>query len=208
MSSVIVLRSASAGSLRDHRLKTKKLIFVEPTRFQSRRVSIPRKTYDFLLLTSFRSVHASRLVPAKRVVCIGPTTRGEFVRKYGTSEKIISLSGSSSKAVIAFFKKWRNTNKSIFFPRSALADPELVHRLRSLGLKVCVRHTYTMKSIGIRPAIKMALKQKPQAIFFASPSGVASLLRSFSKSEIESWGLKMMCIGPTTKAYFRKRFGY
>lgn len=168
--------------------------------FRKLKSRIPKKSFDFVLITSKTSVRfLSSLPKARQIICIGPKTYEAFRRKFKLKARV--LKASHSEGILKFFKK---TEASIFFPRSKLGDPRLVQSLEAIGCRVTTSMLYTTKTHSVRLHLKRLVKSRQlKAFFLTSPSSLKVVLRSISKQELKRQKWSFVAIGPTTRRQAR-----
>lgn len=195
---VLILREASSHVPKSSQLSRARIFKVPALSFLKNSVRIPNKTYDFVLLTSQNALRGQKKMPrGKTWIFIGEKTKRSC--RISRSSKTVVLRRSDSEGIFEYFKKNSKRGQSLFFPRSELADPQIVGRLRSLGLVVCIRHTYTMKLLPIRMKLKALFsKQAIDAVFFTSPSTVRAFVRGTSSVQRKGLALQYWAIGKTT----------
>jgi uroporphyrinogen III methyltransferase/synthase len=143
--------------------------------------------YDHVVFTSknaerifVKTLHARRIdVPAAKFIRVGP--RADLLR--------LGLSG-----------------KRVLFPRSKLAPFDVVRKLRAQGAVVQPLILYTARGRRLSASqMKKLLAGEWDRLYFKSPSGVAGLLRQFTKADRRVLkGIPALCIGQTTSAAAKK----
>lgn len=200
---VLILREASSDVPKSSRLGSAKIYKVPALAFTKNSVRIPKKKYDFVLLTSKNALRDQKKMPqAETWVFIGEKTRKSY--RPTQASKGVVLRRSDSEGIFEYFRKNSKRGQSLFFPRSELADSQIITRLRRLGLVVCVRHTYTMKLLPIRMKLKALFRKKAiDAVFFTSPSTVRAFVRATTSGQRKSLQLHYWAIGKTTAKAIR-----
>jgi|GEM_PF-5092709 len=186
-------RAPSHGELNRHHL-----YFIPGIKIQPLLLKIPKKTYDYVLITSSNALRFKKKWPvARRWIAIGRSTQKFIESRISNVERTPK---AGSEGVLKFFKQARGKRRaSIFFPRSKIAEPKLIEALRKLGYRVCVRHSYNTQILSVRrPFMKLLQQKKIDGIYFTSPSTVRAFCRSFSPKERRNLPLKYFCIGETT----------
>jgi uroporphyrinogen-III synthase len=195
---VIIFREKASENKDRAALKPLKVFSCPGIKTYKLKYSIPKKTYDFCLITSANTFRFLKKIPhANTYVYIGKQTA-----KSAVAQKGAVLTNSNSEQILKFFKKKNCKGKSLIFPRSALGDPKLVRGLRKLGLKVSVRHIYGTRVLKLTtPLKKLHAKHKIGAHFVTSPSIVKAAVRAMRGID---WQGKWVAIGPTTARALRE----
>ncbi|MDB5037911.1 MAG: uroporphyrinogen synthase, partial [Bacteriovoracaceae bacterium] len=195
---ILVFRELSSADKRA--FKSHKVFVIPAIKIQPKKFRIPKKIFDYVLVTSANALRESRRRPkTKRWVAVGEATAASL----GKVGKISVLNESNSDGVLKFFSKAERG--SIFFPRSSLGDTTVVQKLRAKGFKVSVCHSYETKVLNIRAKVLGALRNARMDVFFVtSPSIFSSLRKSFSIRELKGLEVKWVAIGPTTARELRK----
>lgn len=163
-------------------------------------------SYDYLIFTSAHAVEffvetfQNRWVklPLKpKVVVVGPAT-ANAASKAGFKPRIVSKRPGAD-ALAASLKNV--DGKRIFFPRSAIAAPDVVETLRGKG---AILDTIPLYMTTPLPVLKSRLtklfESKTQTIVFLSPSSVESFSKNLSGAILRkrAFGTTVIAIGPTT----------
>jgi uroporphyrinogen-III synthase len=96
--------------------------------------------------------------------------------------------------------------KRILFPRSALAPPEIIRKLRAMRSIVHVIPLYTAEGKPLSSVEKKRLQQGSiEQLYFKSPSGISGFLSQFRGRERTAvLSIPARCIGETTASAARK----
>lgn len=168
-----------------------------------RRLSTPKKEFDFVLITSPRTVPSLKTWPKARLyVAIGEKTASAMK---SCPYPIAVLKESNTQGIFNFFKAKKES--SVFFPRSSRGDKGIAQGLRSYGHRVFVRHAYDTQLLNLRGKKALIFHKENRAFLFTSPSTVHALMRSFGRARLRALNLKWVAIGPTTARYIRRNLG-
>lgn len=202
---VLLNSESSIGSLQKKFPKIKWIV-LPGLRFKKLKFRRPKKSFDFLLLTSKTSIQFLPSLPnVKKIICIGAKTQEAFRKKF--RKKSFLIEDSNSKGILRYFKK---SKASIFFPRSKKGDPSLPRMLKARGYRVDARHLYDTKIFSVRREMKNLQSQKnfknlKKAIFLTSPSSLEVVRKSLKKSELKKHQWAFVAIGPTTLKAIKSR---
>jgi len=199
MKRVILLREPSKQSESRLRLSPLRVIGVPAFEMRRRQIVIPKKVFDFVLITSAQTLRfLPKLPKSKLYLFIGESS---FESSGLSRRQVCVLKDSNRHGVLQFFRKQKPA--SIYFPRSAEADVGLVHELRRMGHRVMVSHPYGLYFRNIRKPVLNAIKGGVDAVLLTSPSCFRSLRKAFSLKDLRSWAVAWLVIGPTTRAALR-----
>ncbi len=200
-SPIILIREKQYHKESRQELKPLRTICLSPYKFRRHSFKIPKSKFDFVVVASPQALIGLKKLPDyERIIFIG---EGSLRRSPFAVKNPIVLKDSRGEGVVQYFSKLKKAR--IFFPRSAEGDPRLVKRLRQMGHRVVLRHSYSLEYLPIRKAFETALKAKPSAIFLTSPSCFRSLCASVSIPRLRSLNLSWVVIGPTTAAALKAK---
>lgn len=196
------------GDDTDRSLSSKhfQILFLEGMRPKRISGAIPKTSFDYLLLTSARSIWALKRLPkAARIVVIGPKTAQSLPGPH--RKKCLVVRKSNREGVVELFKKL--PKGKMFFPRSALADSYLPRHLRRLGFQVSVRKVYTMELTLRRAPFLKAVDSgtRHNGVVFGgltSISSVKALRRVLSLKELRQLPVRWIAIGSTTSKVLKR----
>jgi len=197
MKRVLLLRDPSKQRESKAILSPLKVIGVPAFEMRARKVKLPNRVFDYVLITSPQTLRFLKKLPVSKYYLFMGSSSYASSR---VSRKIsIILKDGHAKKLLAYFRKKRALN--IYFPRSAEADPSVVRQLRQMGHRVSVSHPYGLHYLNIRKPVLSALKTgKISSILLTSPSCFLSLKRCFALREMRAWAVSWLVIGPTTRA--------
>jgi len=173
--------------------------------------------YDWILFTSKNTVRffaqemkarRFRILPRTKIAAVGPETARALKsagKSSGLKIDLMPKQFSSDNLVSALGA--RVAGKRILFPRSAIASPRPVRKLRENGARVDVVRLYTSIAPRIPRDIAASIKKGAfKYIVFTSPSMVDFFAERFMKKmsqDMKSDSLKLhdisaVCIGPST----------
>lgn len=171
--------------------------------------------YDWVLFTSRNTVRAidarqeatgrPLTIPVScRIAAVGRATATDVGRLTG---RPVDLIPTRQDAATLAAELPDPAGMSILIPGSSLARPGLAEALRQRGADVTVVTAY--QTVPATPPIEIrSILETCDAIAFASPSAVVSLVEQLAAAGVEPEALQDMivaCIGPTTLAAARER---
>lgn len=168
-------------------------------KFKKLQFKIPKRQFDFLLITSQTTLKLHRKLPqARNIILMGDQTASLW-----NGKRPVIIQGESSDDILNYF---RNRKGSILFLRSKLGDPKVVEQLRRGGRVVCVRHVYETKIEPPKTKLKQLLSRSAPGLFlgFLSPSGVLAVRRTHLWNGLMKKNPTVIAIGKTTKRALEK----
>jgi uroporphyrinogen-III synthase len=161
--------------------------------------------YDWILFTSKNAVRffidEAKLrrikIPGQiKIGAVGPET-ALALKRSGFKISLMPKKFSAEHLVSALGKKV--AGKRVLFPRSVIASPEPVRKLRENGAKVDVMHLYTAIPKRISRQLLTSMKMGDfKYIVFISPSAVADFIKKAKENAGETRTISAVCIGPST----------
>jgi len=198
----LILLSDRKVELKNHRSDLR-LIHCPAFRVKPLAIRAVKARYDFLLITSKNTfLTADRLPRVPSVVVIGERTATACPA--ALRPKVV-LRDSRTEGVVKFFKSQSVRGKSLFFPRSKRGHSDLPRQLRRLGLRVTVRHSYTIEeeSRFKRQIKKVAQGEGLKVFLLSSPSSFVFLKRRLGLSFLKRGDVRLVAIGTTTQRVVR-----
>lgn len=169
--------------------------------------------YDWLILTSQNALWSvAPLIQtwpaALKIAAAGPKTAGEL-KKMG-KVSFYPEKNFGAKGLIEFFQQQNISGKKILYPRSSLAQEELVEALQSLGAQVDAITAYQIQPSSVTAHDILGLiHQGVEAVLFFSPSQVKHFFELIRPADERIRHLSWLPFGPTTsralKAYVNSR---
>lgn len=193
---LLFLREKAPSSDLKKKFKPHQLVHIPAIRSKKRSFSIPKSSFDYLLVSSQNVARFHKKFPSfNQCVCVGQKTKQALAENI--KKDSISLKESNRDGILKFFRQKKPGR--IFYPRSALSDQELIQKLRSFGHKVSAPIAYETEILNIRPALKKKMSRAPlDVVLVTSPSILTSLKRSMGPAFLRQWKVQWIAIGPTT----------